>query len=149
MRRKIKVVGTIDDNTRVFGTTNGVFARLLNASFEKQFDQIKEHDERPKAVVGFAGSRRKKALKLFKEDGRRSLADSDVKIYQSNHGTTIGIRAMRWVIGTTGEGLITSNVEVSRPAIQYGLPSGYVVAPPLDDTLPGSSLTFGEVNVVT
>lgn len=37
MARKFKVVGTIDDNTTVLGSTYGQMKQVLTAGFEEQF----------------------------------------------------------------------------------------------------------------
>ena len=47
MRQTFKLVGTIDQNTRVFGTTYGSFSLLVAAAFKEQFDDIKAHGNRP------------------------------------------------------------------------------------------------------
>ena len=54
MRRKFGVVGTIDQNTRVFGTTYGPFSLLVAAAFEKQFKDLEAHATTPGESMALA-----------------------------------------------------------------------------------------------
>lgn len=43
MRRKFEVVGTIDQNTRMFVTTYGPFSMFVATAFERQFKDLKAY----------------------------------------------------------------------------------------------------------